>query len=286
MMNSYKILIAIPIIITILAGGLIALNGIDEGIELKGGSIAYLKMNKHVSSDDLKKNLVESLNINNVEIISNTGNDVTIELGSELNQTALEKGLAGSGKIVSYNSIGPVLSEEAMTQIIWALGFAFLFMGITVFAIFREPVPAIGIILAAFCDIIIAVGGMSLFHIPLSIASVGALLMLIGYSVDTDILLTTRLLRKKEGTVEERTVKAMKTGLTMSAAAIGSMIVLYIVTIFLIPEADTLSDIAAVLTIGLLADIIATWLMNLGFLRWYIGSRFQKRYKKEKGGKS
>lgn len=47
----------------------------------------------------------------------------------------------------------------------------------------------------------------------------------------------------------------MKTGMTMSITAIASMVVLYLVTIFLIPEATTLTNIAAVLMIGLVADI-------------------------------
>ena len=160
-----------------------------------------------------------------------------------------------------------------MTQVYWAMAFAFLFMSITVFIIFREPVPSIAVILAAASDIIISMGGMSLFNIPLSIASVGALLMLIGYSVDTDILLTTRLLKRKEGTVVERAREAMKTGMTMSISAIASMVVLYLVTILLIPEAVTLSNIAAVLIIGLVADILTTWLMNLGILRWHMEAR-------------
>ncbi len=93
-----------------------------------------------------------------------------------------------------------MLGEEAMTQVYYALAFAFLFMSITVFIIFRDFVPSLAVILAALSDIIIAIGGMSLFGIPLSVASVGAILMLIGYSVDTDILLTTRILKRKEGT--------------------------------------------------------------------------------------
>lgn len=97
--------------------------------------------------------------------------------------------------------------------------------------------------------------------------------MLIGYSVDTDILLTTRILKRKEGTVTQRAVEAIKTGLTMAAAAIGSMVALYLVVVFMIPAAQTLADIAAVLIIGLTADILATWLMNLGILRWYVEAR-------------
>ena len=182
--------------------------------------------------------------------------------------------------MISYNEIGPVLSEEAMGQIYVAMIFAFLFMAVTVFIVFREPVPSVAIILAALCDILIALGGMSIFKIPLSIASVGALLMLIGYSVDTDILLTTRLLKRREGTVESRAKNAMYTGLTMSFAAIAAMGILFVVTKLIMPEATTLSNISAVLVIGLVGDILSTWLMNLGILKTYIDWRQSKKQDK------
>ena len=155
-----------------------------------------------------------------------------------------------------------------------------------VFVVFREPVPSVAIILAALCDILIALGGMSIFKIPLSIASVGALLMLIGYSVDTDILLTTRLLKRREGTVEERAKNAMYTGLTMSFAAIAAMGILFVVTKILMPEATTLSNISAVLVIGLIGDILSTWLMNLGILKTYIDWRQSKKQEKYNVGSS
>ena len=56
----------------------------------------------------------------------------------------------------------------------------------------------------------------------------------------------------------------------MSFASIMAMVTLYLVTVFIIPEADVLSDIAAVLVMGLIADVISTWCMNLGLLRWYL----------------
>ncbi|BBL62818.1 preprotein translocase subunit SecF [Methanobrevibacter arboriphilus] len=278
LMDSYKLLIIIPVIITIISLGLIAFNGIDEGIDLKGGSVAVLDMNQPTNSSSLENQLKDSLNnqglgVEEVDVLSNIGTDITVQIGSEVNSTAFSQALNGTGTVVSYNAIGPILSEEAMTQVYWAMAFAFLFMSITVFIIFREPVPSVAVILAAASDIIISMGGMSLFNIPLSIASVGALLMLIGYSVDTDILLTTRLLKRKEGTLVERAREAMKTGMTMSITAIASMVVLYLVTIFLIPEATTLTNIAAVLMIGLVADILTTWFMNLGILRWYVEAK-------------
>ncbi|MDR1820679.1 MAG: protein translocase subunit SecF [Methanobrevibacter sp.] len=273
MMKNYKLLIAIPVIVTVIMLGVVLANGLEEGIELKGGSIANLELNKDISSPELKNLLSTKLNGTDVEVLSRTGSKTSIEIGTEINETHFIDALGDTGKIISYNAIGPVLSAEAMVQIYWAIAFAFIFMSITVFIIFREFVPSIAIILAAVSDIVVAVGGMSIFHINLSIASVGAILMLIGYSVDSDILLTTRLLKRKDGTVSQRALNAMKTGLTMSIAAIVAMAVLYMVTIIYIPEASTLSNIAIVLIFGLLGDIIATWLMNLGIIRWYLGDK-------------
>jgi preprotein translocase subunit SecF len=271
--ESYKPLIAIPVAITIISLLLITFVGVNQGIELKGGTEAVINLDKSISQSDLQSLISADFPGQQVTVKSVTNNQATVAITGDVDVVKLTSVLKGTGTISSYKSVGPVLSAESMTQIYYALAFAFIFMSITVFIIFRDVVPSLAVIFAALSDIIIAVGGMSLFNIPLSIASVGALLMLIGYSVDTDILLTTRILKRTEGTVTERAIEAMKTGLTMSAAAIGSMVALYLVVMFLIPAAHTLADIAAVLIVGLVADVLATWLMNLGILRWYTEAR-------------
>ena len=279
-MENHRILIAIPIILALLSLVLIGFHGLEQGVDLKGGSQAELQLLGSVTPTELQNSLDAKLNTNNIKVTSNGNNKVTVELENNINSSTFTNALDGKAKVISYNEIGPVLSEEAMGQIYIAMLFAFLFMAITVFIVFREPVPSVAIILAALCDILIALGGMSIFKIPLSIASVGALLMLIGYSVDTDILLTTRLLKRREGTVEERAKNAMYTGLTMSFAAIAAMGILFIVTIIIMPEATTLSNISAVLVIGLIGDILSTWLMNLGILKTYINWRQSKKQEK------
>ena len=285
-MENHKILIAIPIILALLSLVLIGFNGLEQGVDLKGGSQAELQLLGSVTPSELEDTLDAKLNTNNIKVTSNGNNKVTVELENNINSSTFTSAINGKAKVISYNEIGPVLSEEAMGQIYVAMIFAFLFMAITVFVVFREPVPSVAIILAALCDILIALGGMSIFKIPLSIASVGALLMLIGYSVDTDILLTTRLLKRREGTVEERAKNAMYTGLTMSFAAIAAMGILYVVTKIIMPEATTLSNISAVLVIGLIGDILSTWLMNLGILKTYIDWRQSKKQEKYNVGSS
>jgi len=272
-LKSYKPLIAIPAAITLIALLLVIFNGLNESVDLKGGALAELTLEKSVTQAELESLLRGKLGTGDVKVLSVRGERATVQFGTDMDVVKVSEALRGTATINSYKSVGPVLSRQAMNQIYWAIGFAFLFMSLTVFIIFRDPVPSLAVILAAASDIIIAVGGMSLFGIPLSLASVGAILMLIGYSVDTDILLTTRVLKRRKGTINERALGAMKTGVTMSIAAIASMAALYLVTVFAMPEARVLSDIASVLIIGLLADIITTWLMNLGILRWYLEVR-------------
>jgi preprotein translocase subunit SecF len=77
-------------------------------------------------------------------------------------------------------------------------------MGLVVFFYFRSIAPSLAVILEAFSDIIVTLAIFNLTGIKLSTAGIAAFLMLIGYSVDTDILLSTRVLKRKDGTVMER----------------------------------------------------------------------------------
>ena len=67
---------------------------------------------------------------------------------------------------------------------------SFIFMAIVVFIIFRNLVPSrSSYYLAAFADILMTFVVVNILGIKMSSAGIIALLMLIGYSVDTDILL-------------------------------------------------------------------------------------------------
>ena len=193
-LSSYKPLIAIPVIITVIALVLLATNGLTQGIDLRGGTNVVIDLHQDTSAQELQSIISNGIGNNQVEVTSIVNQKATVEIAGETDAVKLTNVLAGVGTIESLQSVGALLSERALTQVYYAIAFAFLFMAITVFIVFRELVPSIAVILAAFSDIVIALGGMSLFGIPLSVASVGAILMLIGYSVDTDILLTTRVL--------------------------------------------------------------------------------------------
>ena len=100
----------------------------------------------------------------------------------------------------------------------------------------------------------------------MSTAGIVAFLMLIGYSVDTDVLLTTRVLKRRfEGTIDKQTKSAIKTGLTMTLTTIVSLFVLY-----LFAGGTKIGETAIVIIIGLIADMPFTWFQNVGILSRYI----------------
>jgi len=127
----------------------------------------------------------------------------------------------------------------------------------------RHSVVSFAVILAAASDIVITIAIFNLLGYKLSTAGVAAFLMLIGYSVDTDILLSTRVLKRKQGTIFDRILNAMKTGLTMSFTTIVAVILA-----LTFAQSPVIKQIMIILLIGLLVDLINTWLQNTGILRY------------------
>lgn len=167
----------------------------------------------------------------------------------------------------SYNDVTPTLGAYFLQQMEWIIVAAFILVAIVVFAIFRTPIPAFAVVFGAANDLIVALGAMGILGIPLGVASVGGLLMLIGFSMDTDILSAIRILKRTGDTPQERAWSSFKTGTTMTITALISFSVLFAVAYFaFIP---TYTEIAGVVLVGLIGDIITTWLANVPMVLWY-----------------
>jgi preprotein translocase subunit SecF len=151
----------------------------------------------------------------------------------------------------------------------WALiglVIAFAGMSILAFALFRTFVPSIAIVISAFSDIVVPLAILSLLRIKLSLGTVAALLMLIGYSVDSDILLNNHILRRR-GDFYESTYRAMETGVSMTVTSIVAMAVMAVMATYY--DIDLMAQIGLVLVLGLSTDLMNTYMLNLSLLRWY-----------------
>ncbi len=171
---------------------------------------------------------------------------------------------------ISVQAVSPALSTHfisvAVNVVILAVALSF----ILVFAFFRDLWPSLAVLTGALSDVLIAMGAMGLLGVPLTLASFAALLMLVGFSLDTDILLTTRLMKRK-GDPRENAFDAMKTGMTMSVMAIIAFAALFVLAAY--THIPTYYEISAVALAGLVGDIFATWGINGVMILHHVESR-------------
>lgn len=279
--STFKKLVAIPIILLLVAGLLLALSYVQTGtvlqrsIDLEGGLQVTLHYTQPVDTNQLEATIRDSLGVADVTAVTTTDpatreqETLIVSIGGEADSqnvvAAIESSLGITLEPTTYSirQVGASLAGSFWQQAVWAFAFAFIFMAGVVFYNFRKVLPSGAIILAIMADIVVILGFMDLFGIRLSLATIAGLLMIIGYGTDSNIVLSTKLLKEHEGTPFSRVKGALKTGITMSITTMSALFALFILANSLV-----LKEIAAVLLLGLAADLVNTWLLNANIILW------------------
>lgn len=276
--KNYKKLLIIPALFLIF--GLIYVSSfysqnkdiIHKDISLTGGT--SVTINEKININDLKSALSGKLESVNVREISDliTKEQIAVIVETRSSDQATKKvletylGHALNDKNSSFEFTGSTLSEGFYKQLLIALLIAFILMAIVVFVQFKTFVPSFAVILSAFADIFMTLVVVDLLGMQISSAGIVAFLMLIGYSVDTDILLTTRVLKRETGSLNKRIFGSFKTGITMT---LTSLVAVLIALIIVGRFSSVLSQIFTIMAIGLGFDILNTWLTNVSIIKWY-----------------
>jgi len=274
----YKLLLLIPAILLVFSFVYMVVfyqtNGdfIYKDISLTGGTT--ITIYEKINLDKLEIGISGKLNDLSTREIYDliTGEQKAVILETKTNATQTKEVLENylGYELTDENSslefTSSIFSENFYKQLLIAILIAFIFMAIVVFIIFRTVVPSVAVIISAFADILMTLVLVDILGLKMSLGGIIAFLMLIGYSVDTDILLTTRILKRSEGSVNERIFGAFKTGITMTLTSLLAFVVaLIIVKSF----SMVLAQIFTILVIGLGFDILNTWITNVSIIKWY-----------------
>lgn len=267
---SNRQLVAVPLVVLFIAlvviGGWWVVTGwpAHPGIEFTGGS--ELNLRADASAAEVEAAFEE-------EVVSVrpvlTAEDTFIVTFRETDLDALEGQAEAAGfEVMSSETTSPSFGADTQVMAVIGVAIAFVGMSVVVFVMFRTFVPSIAVVMSAFSDIMIPLALMNLLGIELTLGTVAALLMIIGYSVDSDILLNNHILRGA-GDFYERTYEAMRTGVTMTLTSLSALFVMTIVSYAF--GIGLLTAIGIVLIFGLLADLMNTYLLNVTLLRYYRG---------------
>jgi len=244
---------------------------LQRGIELKGGSVISIPASGPVDIKLVEERLSEFPQLSVRQINGISGSEISIETSSDTDpQKILDeiKDIARTEK-ASVRSVGSSLGSSFFFQVQVGLIASFILMATVVFVMFRSFAPSVAVILAAVSDIIETMAVMNLLGIQLTLATFAALLMLVGYSVDTDMLLGSRVLKGSSSIpISERIKGAFKTGMTMNITTIAALLILFFSNL-----SPVLTQIASVLIIGIVLDMINTWIQNVAIIRRYAESK-------------
>ena len=274
----YKVILLIPVAILLIS--LIYLIGFYKSTgnlflrdsSLSGGTTITLQGDyDHLQLESKLKETFKDVRVRTISDRS-TSKNLALIIDSSANPEELKSsvesilGIKIDEKNANIEFSGASLSNSFYKQLIIALIISFILMSCVIFFLFRTFIPSLAVIFAAFADIIMPLAVINYFGVSVSAAGIAAFLMLIGYSVDTDILLTTRVLKKKEGSVNQRIYSSFKTGMFMTITALLAVIPAFILVTTL---PDSFRQIFLILSLGLFADIINTWLTNASIIKWY-----------------
>lgn len=278
--KNYKKLLIFPALLFVIA--LVSIfytigqdgSPIYRDISLKGGLSAVITVNSDKSVQEIEESLEGSFDENNFAVSElfeegiRTGFIIDTDLEEEEFKSYIEEYFNTEftlGDNYNSNFISPTLSSAFFKQAVYILLISLVLMSIVIFLYFREVVPSSAVVLSAIFDVIVTIGILDMFRFEISIAGIGALLMLIGYSIDTDVLLTNRLIKEFGFDYFEKTWFAFKTGVLMSFTTLIAGFAALIIT-----NSEVIFEIALILVVGLLVDFISTWVQNSGILLWWL----------------
>jgi preprotein translocase subunit SecF len=200
-MRFRRISFPISAVLSIIAILLFFFNGLNFGIDFIGGTL--IEVQSKTGPADLAKMraTLGGLGLGEVQLQEfGSPTDVLIRVaqqpgGEEAQQAAINKVREALGGDVEYRRIevvGPRVSTELLATSTIGLGLAIF--AILIYLWFRfEWQFALGAMIANVHDLVLTIGYMSLTQIDFDLASIAALLTILGYSLNDTVVIYDRI---------------------------------------------------------------------------------------------
>jgi preprotein translocase subunit SecF len=179
---------------------LFAYQGLNFGVDFKGGSVITIRTEGPANLDQLRETL-GGLGLGDVELQEFGGpSDILIRLeaqdgGEVAEQAALAKVKAALGPKVEYRSVevvGPKVSGELTQEAILAVILAIACVLIYLWVQFEWQF-AVGGVISLLHDVLLSIGLFSLMGLEFNLSIIAAILTIIGYSLNDTVVVFDRI---------------------------------------------------------------------------------------------
>lgn len=232
-----KIWFGISLAIMLLGLVFIVKDGLNYGIDFKGGTLVQINMNKEFDKSEVEKILKKYTNDYTTNEARDNNDNVQLEIRSNSLKDEQIKPMFNEIKdkyklkdvdLLSQRRIGPSVGKELRQKAILSLFIANIAMFIYVGFRFEFKF-ALAAILALVHDILITISIYAIFQIPLNSSFIAAVLTIVGYSINDTIVVFDRIREnsKKNRKASEVEIANISITQTMSRSINTSLTTLF-----------------------------------------------------------
>lgn len=178
--------------------------GLNLGIDFKGGILLEVRTSSNISIAKIR-NEISNLNIGEISIQEfgqdsdylirverQEGSDNAQQIAVEAIKASLNKAFSKDIEYRRLEYVGPTVSKDLVKDGVMAIIFAIIAM--LAYIWFRFELPfALGAIVALVHDIILTMGLFAILGLEFNLATVAAILLIIGYSMNDTVVVYDRI---------------------------------------------------------------------------------------------
>jgi preprotein translocase subunit SecF len=253
-----KLYFAVSLFIIVIGMGFMAKNGLNLGIDFKGGTALTIKMNQEFDKANVDKIVDKHAK---GEYLSKTVNDakeleITVKsdaLSADEIATLLKeiKTEFKSSELLSQDTIGASVGSELKTKAVTALIIAMICMLVYVGFRFEFKFGAAAII-GLVHDILIMITVYAVFRIPVNATFIAAILTVVGYSINDTIVIFDRI-RENQNIMRKASIEDIaNTSITQTMArSINTVLTVIICVVTVYVFVPSIRDLSGPLIVGI-----------------------------------
>jgi preprotein translocase subunit SecF len=262
-MRTRKVWYGLSAVLIIASLTLVAVRGLNLGIDFTGGVNIETNFSQSPNIDQLRAALAKAeINAAQVQAFGSS-RDILVRLppdpsvkGEQIGAKILEvfKSVDPEVKLQSTEVVGPQVGQELFVHGDFALVATLVLIMIYVLARFTSKL-AIGAILAVLHDPICVIGFFALSQMTFDLTAISAILAVIGYSLNDTVIVFDRVRERARNARKLAVSQVIDESInqTLSRTLMTKLVTLLVVVFLLIFGGETLHGFSAALVIGIVA---------------------------------
>lgn len=279
---------------TIVSIFLVFFLGLRFGIDFTGGSEIAIKLQKDLTTDELRKKLLNAKVFPDEIKSYGEANQFLLrlkEIGEQLNktETTLTSTLKDYGvEILKKDTIGPKIGKELRFQALIAVLLAIIAM--LIYIGFRfEFLFGLGAIVALVHDVIFTIGMIVIFdklqivNLEINQGILAALLTVVGYSVNDTVIIFDRIRENREKQKGISFIKVANSSIneTLSRTTITVLTVVIVLAIMVFFSGPVLQGFAFTMLVGVITGTYSSIFIATAFVVFYLEKVKKVKFEEE-----